>query len=90
MRTMGSTQSITAVSLLLRPHKWWLRLPVPQFCYPMASAIDTPLPKPQSRNHIMLNYAPDWVHVPTDGAHYAEYPERSLEQWHKDNSCFVE
>ena len=63
---------------------------VAQYCYPVASCIDTPLPKPKTRNHIMLKYAPEWVHVPQDGAHHPEYPECSLESWHKDNGVYIE
>src|SRR4030095_10299925 len=36
----------------------------PQWIYPFASAIDTPLPKPPEEVELMLNYAPKWVDVP--------------------------
>ncbi len=52
--------------------------------YPFASAIDTELPKPPERVHIMLDFAATWVEVP-DGAsdrHYERYPDESLAQWH--------
>src|SRR5438045_3564091 len=37
----------------------------PQWIYPFASAIDTPLPKPPEIFHIMLDFAAPWVSVPT-------------------------
>ena len=57
----------------------------PQWVYPQASAIDTPLPRPSERTHIMLASKPDWVHVP-DGPHelrFEAYPEQSIEDWHR-------
>ncbi len=57
----------------------------PHWVYPFASAIDTALPKPRERAHIMLEAAPSWVAVPR-GAHdkrFAAYPDQSIEDWHK-------
>lgn len=31
--------------------------------YPLASAIDTPLPAPKKRKHYMLEHKPAWVQV---------------------------
>ena len=36
----------------------------PQWVYPHASAIDTPLPAPKERAHILLDSKPEWVCVP--------------------------
>lgn len=57
----------------------------PELVHPFASAIDTPLPAPPERVHIMLNSKADWVEVP-DGAHdqrFEEYPAESIEEWHR-------
>lgn len=53
--------------------------------YPFASAIDTPLPTPPEVQHIMLNYAPDWIDVPKESKknpHFDEYPEEAIIDWH--------
>ena len=57
----------------------------PDLVHPFASAIDTPLPKPPERVHLMLNYAAPWVEVPSGPTetHFAEYPEESIEDWHR-------
>lgn len=57
----------------------------PELVHPFASAIDTPLPIPPERVHIMLSYAPAWVIVPEGPGHvhFKEYPEESIEGWHK-------
>jgi hypothetical protein len=57
----------------------WLEL-----VHPFASAIDTPLPKPPERVHIMLNYAASWCEIPPGGneKHFPEYPDESLADWH--------
>lgn len=57
----------------------------PELVHPHAGAIDTPLPLPPSRTHIFVDSKPDWVTVderPGD-ARCPEYPEESLEQWHR-------
>ena len=57
----------------------------PALVHPFASAIDTPLPIPPERVHIMLNFKPDWVEVPDKpcNRHFSEYPEESIEEWHR-------
>jgi hypothetical protein len=57
----------------------------PDLLHPFASAIDTPLPTPPERVHLMLNYVPAWVFVPQGHGHlhFPEYPDESLEEWHK-------
>lgn len=56
----------------------------PELVHPFASAIDTPLPVPPERVHIMLGSKPAWVEVPEgpDQDHYDEYPPESLAEWH--------
>jgi hypothetical protein len=60
--------------------------------YPFASAIDTPLPKPPEEVEIMLDYAAPWVSVPegTKHAHFGEYPDESIADWHKKRGLEVD
>ena len=56
----------------------------PDLVHPFASAIDTPLPLPPERVHILLDSKANWVTVP-DGpseVHYEHYPSDSLAEWH--------
>ncbi len=57
----------------------------PDLMHPFASAIDTPLPRAPETDHIMLDYAPDWVDVPRGKRqrHHAGYPDESLAAWHE-------
>lgn len=57
----------------------------PELIHPFASCIDTPLPAPPERVHIMLRYKPAWVPVPAGEGHrhFDEYPDESLEAWHR-------
>ncbi len=62
-----------------------------QWVYPLASAIDTPLAEPADRTHIMLSSKANWVAVPQAGphdAHFEEYPDRSVADWHKDHGVW--
>lgn len=53
--------------------------------YPFASAIDTKLPAPGERQHIMLGSKANWVPVPKGRAekHFREYPRESILAWHR-------
>ncbi len=56
----------------------------PDLVHPQAGAIDTPLPVPPDRVHIMLGSKAGWVEVERhdgDGA-FDAYPDESLAQWH--------
>ena len=57
----------------------------PELIHPHASAIDTPLPVPPQRTHMMLGSKPDWVQADVrDGDEsFEEYPEESLAEWHR-------
>lgn len=56
----------------------------PDLVHPFASAIDTPLPAPPERVHMMLGSKASWVAVPggRHDAHFDDYPEESLADWH--------
>ena len=71
----------------------WLYDPTwPDLIHPFASAIDSDLPKPPSRVHLMLADKPDWVEMPDapGDAHYVGYPELSLEDWHKKHGLWAD
>lgn len=56
----------------------------PDLVHPFASAIDTPLPAPPARVHMMLGSKPEWVGVEgqADDARFDAYPDASLADWH--------
>lgn len=62
----------------------------PDLVHPFASAIDTPLPKPPEKVRLMLNYAASWCEIPSneDERHFPEYPEESLEAWHRRHGLY--
>lgn len=70
----------------------WLYDPTwPELVHPFASAIDSELPVPPESVHIMLAYKPAWV-VPQIGpndACFDEYPEESIEGWHRKRGLWV-
>jgi hypothetical protein len=57
----------------------------PELVHPHASAIDTPLPKPPERTHMMLGSKAAWVevHAAPQDRQFDEYPEESIAQWHE-------
>ena len=64
----------------------------PELVHPFASAIDTPLPPAPEHANIMLDYAPAWAVVPAGAgeARFAEYPDASIEDWHRSRGLYVE
>jgi hypothetical protein len=63
----------------------WLYDPTwPDQVHPHASAIDTPLPVPPTRVHMMLDSIAPWVQVEgkRGDARFDAYPDFSLAQWH--------
>lgn len=73
-----------ATALWLYDPEW------PDLVHPFASAIDTALPVPPSKVHLMLRFKPGWV-VPDAGeadAMFDLYPKESLDDWHKRNGLW--
>jgi hypothetical protein len=71
----------------------WLFDPTwPDLVHPFASAIDTALPAPPARVHLMLRYKAPWVEpdVRAGDACFDEYPEQSIEDWHKRRGLWVD
>jgi hypothetical protein len=78
--------SLCATALWLFSPEW------PELVHPFASAIDSELPVPPSRVHLMLQFKPDWVELnlgPHDRT-FDLYPEQSLENWHKSRHLWVD
>jgi len=71
----------------------WLYDPTwPELVHPFASAIDSDLPVPPSRVHLMLKYKAGWAE-PRIGAgdkSFDLYPEQSIEEWHKDQGLWID
>jgi len=57
----------------------------PEQVHPFASAVDTEIPTPPEKTHIMLEYKADWVEVRKglEDKEFKEYPEESIAGWHK-------
>lgn len=60
--------------------------------WPFASAIDTPLPPAPERVLMMENHRPQWAEGPNgpQDAHFPEYPEESIEDWHRSRKLLEE
>jgi hypothetical protein len=63
----------------------------PDLVHPFASAIDSELPVPPEKVHLMLRYKASWA-VPDIGPKdrtFDEYPEQSIEDWHKQRGLWI-
>jgi len=56
-----------------------------EWIYPFASAIDTRLPTPKERQHILLGSKAAWVAVPKGKGerHFRAYPRQAIVDWHR-------
>jgi hypothetical protein len=64
----------------------------PDLVHPFASAIDTALPEPPVRVHMMLEAKPAWVAVtfgPGD-QRFGRYPDQSIEDWHRSRGLWID
>ena len=64
----------------------------PELVHPFASAIDTELPVPPAKVHLMLRYKASWV-VPDVGPEddsFEEYSKLSIEDWHRRRGLWVD
>ncbi len=62
----------------------------PETVYPFASAIDTPLPRPDACTVLMTRYAAGWAEI-ADGpevAAYEVYPDQGIEDWHRARGLY--
>ena len=66
-------------------HLWAWNSTWPEFLHPVASSVDSDLPKSPYYTHIMRNYKPDWVETsatPKDLC-FVKYPDESIAEWHQ-------
>ncbi|MCG7505304.1 GFA family protein [Mesorhizobium retamae] len=71
----------------------WLYDPTwPELVHPFASAIDTDLPVPPERTHLMLKYKASWVEpeIHEGDKVFDLYPEESIADWHRRTGMWVE
>jgi len=71
---------------------WMYDAEWPDLVHPFASAIDTALPKPPSKVHLMLRYKASWV-IPDIGPgdkKFREYPKESIEDWHRKRGLWID
>jgi hypothetical protein len=64
----------------------------PDFVYPFASAIDTPLPEPPERVHVFTAEAPDWARplaTPHDLS-VERNTNESIDGWHRRHGLLVD
>jgi hypothetical protein len=67
-------------------HLWASHERWPDLVHPVAGAVDTPLPVPPSRVHMMVGSKANWVSDPPEHEEcFAEYPAESLADWHAHN-----
>jgi hypothetical protein len=57
----------------------------PELVHPFASVIDTELPIPPERTHLMLGSKAGWipVHAGPSDQQFDEYPSESIAEWHQ-------
>ena len=62
----------------------------PEWIYPFASCIDTPLPKCPEYYHILTDFKLNHVEIPTGNniRTYSRYPEESIEEWHRKHGLY--
>lgn len=71
----------------------WLYDPTwPELVHPFASAIDSELPRPKERTHLMLKYKADWIepNIRPGDKSFDLYPEESIADWHKRTGMWVD
>lgn len=57
----------------------------PHLLHPFASAIDTELPKPPERTHLMEDFKASWIDTPIgpNDQQFGRYPAESIASWHE-------
>lgn len=57
----------------------------PELVHPFASAVDTPLPAPPEKTHLMLSSKAGWVevHAGEKDQTFDHYPSESIAEWHR-------
>lgn len=71
-------------------HLWARHDRWPELIHPVASSVDTPLPRSPSHSHIFLRSKPEWIPLekaPEDET-FETYPRESLESWHRRRDLY--
>ena len=57
----------------------------PELFHPFASAIDSELPAPPERTHLMLDFKASWVEpqIGSRDQRFERYPQESIADWHR-------
>jgi len=57
----------------------------PELVHPFASAMDSELPVPPERTHLMIEFKAPWVEVRSDPQDkmFDRYPQESIAEWHQ-------
>jgi hypothetical protein len=71
--------------VLCGSHLWMWDPRWPELVHPLASAIDTPLPAPPERTHLLLDSKGPWVQVRADPQDklFQGFPDESIAEWHQ-------
>ncbi len=71
-------------------HLWAFHPAWADLVHPVASAVDSPLPRPPEHVHMMLGSKSSWVDVEgTDrDLRFEEYPDLSLAEWHERHGLY--
>ena len=64
----------------------------PEWFYPYASCINTPLPTPPETSHIMLDFKAPWVEpqIKQNDKQFDRHPDQSIEEWHREHGLYQE
>ncbi len=73
-------------------HLWADHARWPQWIWPLASAIDTELPKAPESVNMMLEFAAPWCApaAESDATRFDGYPDESIEAWHRARGLYDE
>ena len=73
-------------------HMWAWNEDWPDLVHPLASVIDTPLPRPDNFVDIMVDSAAPWVALHEGGnvEQFPEYPAESIEAWHRRHGLWLD
>ena len=64
----------------------------PDLLHPFASAIDSHLPRAPEKTHLMLRFKASWVEpdIAANDQSFDDYPEESIEEWHRKRGLWVD
>jgi hypothetical protein len=71
----------------------WMSDPTwPELVHPFASVIDSDLPVPPARTHLMLRFKASWVEpdIGPDDQTFDEFPVESIEEWHRARGLWID